>query len=163
MILLPEEDRKLLRKMEAEVSKETMSANFDELMQYPPLHSGSPEEEQAIQVLRKKLEEYGLEPKILRYEAYITDPKTAKLTVTAPQVMEVQTTPYRQAGSTTQDGFEAEVIYVSPDMIGYQECRGKIVLCEQKTSGAHSHRAGRLYAHRLPSKGRLQRLGEPDV
>jgi hypothetical protein len=144
MILLPEEDRKLLRKMEAEVSKETMIANFDELMQYPPLHSGSAEEEQAIQVLRKKLEEYGLEPKILRYEAYITDPKTAKLTVTAPQVMEVQTTPYRQAGSTSQEGFEAEVIYVPPDMIGYQECRGKIVLCEQKTSGDWMGLQGKL-------------------
>jgi hypothetical protein len=47
MILLLDEDRKLLRKMESEVSKETMSANFDELMQYPPLHSGSPEEEHA--------------------------------------------------------------------------------------------------------------------
>ncbi|MCX6655914.1 MAG: M28 family peptidase [Candidatus Bathyarchaeota archaeon] len=144
MILLPEEDRKLLRKMEAEVSKATMIANFDELMQYPPLHSGSAEEEQAIQVLRKKLEEYGLEPKILRYEAYITDPKTAKLTVTAPQVMEVQTTPYRQAGSTSQEGFEAEVIYVPPDMIGYQECRGKIVLCEQKTSGDWMGLQGKL-------------------
>ena len=63
MILLPDEDRKLLRKMESQVSKETMSANFDELMQYPPLHSGSPEEEQAIQVLRKKLVEYGLSPR----------------------------------------------------------------------------------------------------
>ena len=144
MILLPEEDRKLLRKMEAEVSKETMRANFDELMQYPPLHSGSPEEEQVIQVLRKKLEEYGLEPKILRYEAYITDPKTAKLTITVPQVIEVQTTSYRQAGSTTHEGFEAEVIYVPPDMIGYQECLGKIVLCEQKTSGDWMGLQGKL-------------------
>lgn len=144
MILLPDEDKKLLRKMESEVSKEAMSANFDELMQYPPLHSGSPEEEQAIQVLRKKLVEYGLEPKILRYEAYITDPKTAKLTVTAPQVMEIQTTPYRQAGSTTQEGFEAEVIYIPPDMIGYQECRDKIVLCEQKTSGDWMGLQGKL-------------------
>lgn len=144
MILLLDEDRKLLRKMESEISKETMSANFDELMQYPPLHSGSPEEEQAIQVLRKKLEEYGLEPKILRYEAYITDPKTAKLTITAPQLMEIQTTPYRQAGSTTQEGFEAEVIYIPPDMIGYQECRGKIVLCEQKTSGDWMGLQGKL-------------------
>jgi len=144
MILLPEEDRKILRKMEAEVSKETMRANFDELMQYPPLHSGSPEEEAAIQALSRKLEEYGLEPKVLRYEAYITDPKTAKLTVTAPQVIEVQTTPYRQAGSTTQEGFEADVIYVPPDMIGYQECRGKIVLCEQKTSGDWMGLQGKL-------------------
>ncbi len=144
MILLPEEDRKILRKMEAEVSKEILRANFDELMQYPPLHSGSPEEEKVIQVLRRKLEEYGLEAKVLRYEAYITDPKTARLTVTAPQVMEIQTTPYRQAGSTSPEGFEGDVIYVPPDMIGYQECRGKIVLCEQKTSGDWMGLQGKL-------------------
>ena len=135
MIWLPEEDRKLIKQMEGEVSKQVLQENFDDLMRYPPLHSGSPQEEQAIQCLRGKLEEYGLEPKVLRYEAYITDPKYARLTVTAPQRMEVQTTPYRQAGSTTPDGFDAEVVYVPPDMLGYAECRDKVVLCEQKTGG----------------------------
>jgi hypothetical protein len=38
-------------------------------------------------VIKGKLEAYGLEFKVLRYEAYLTDPKTSKLTVTAPQVM----------------------------------------------------------------------------
>ncbi|MCJ7574463.1 hypothetical protein MUO93_09415, partial [Candidatus Bathyarchaeota archaeon] len=118
MIWLPEEDKKLIKQMEGEVSKQILQENFDDLMRYPPLHSGSPQEEQAIQCLRGKLEEYGLEPKVLRYEAYITDPKYARLTVTAPQRMEVQTTPYRQAGSTTPDGYNADVVYVPPDMLG---------------------------------------------
>lgn len=144
MILLPERDKELLREMEADISKELMQKNFDELMEYPPLHSGSPEEEKAIQVLKRKLEDYGLEPKILRFEAYITDPKMAKLTVTAPQLIEIQTTPYRQAGSTTPEGFETEVIYIPPEMIGYQECRGKIVLCEQRTSGDWMGLQGKL-------------------
>jgi len=135
MIWLPEEDKKLIKQMEGEVSKKILQENFDDLMRYPPLHSGSPQEEQAIQCLRGKLEEYGLEPKILRYEAYITDPKYARLTVTAPQRMEVQTTPYRQAGSTTPDGFDADVVYVPPDMLGFAECRDKVVLCEQRTGG----------------------------
>jgi len=135
MIWLPEEDRKLIKQMESEVSEETLQGNFDDLMRYPPLHSGSPQEEQAIQCLRGKLEEYGLKPEILRYEAYITDPKYARLTVTAPQLMEVQTTPYRQAGSTTPDGFDADIIYVPPDMLDYAECRDKVVLCEQRTGG----------------------------
>ncbi len=135
MILLPDEDRELLRTLEAEVSTELMQRNFNELMAYPPLHSGSSEEEEAIQFLKRKLEGYGLQPKVIRYEAYITDPKTAQIIITAPLRMEIQTTPYRQAGSTTSDGFDADVIYVPPEMIGYQECYGKIVLCEQKTSG----------------------------
>jgi len=135
MLFLSEEDRKLLKNMGAEISKELMQRNFDELMEYPPLHSGSFEEEKAIQCLKQKLESYGLEPKILRYEAYITDPRVARLIITAPQRMEIQTTPYRQAGSTSSEGFEGDVVYVPPDMIGYQNCRGKLVLCEQKTSG----------------------------
>ena len=49
--------------------------------------------------------------------------------------MKVQSTPYRQVGSTGPEGFEAEMIYLAPDEIGYADCRGKIVLCEQKTSG----------------------------
>jgi hypothetical protein len=49
--------------------------------------------------------------------------------------MKVQSTPYRQVGSTGPEGFEAEMIYLAPDEIGYADCRDKIVLCEQKTSG----------------------------
>jgi hypothetical protein len=135
MIWLTEEDRELLKKMEDEISKEEMQANWEAFMELTPIHSGSEEEEEAFQFLKAKLEEYGLEPEILRYDAYISDPKYAKLEILQPLEMELKCTPYRQVGTTDHDGIEGEVIYIAPEDIGRAACRDKIVLCEQQTAG----------------------------
>jgi len=135
MIWLTDEDRRLLTEMESEISKELMQENWERFMEHTPIHSGSPQEEAAVQFLKTKLEEYGLEPEVLRFEAYITDPKYARLEVLEPQSLEVQCTPYRQVGTTGPEGIEGEVIYVSPEDIGTAECRGKIVLAEQRVAG----------------------------
>ncbi|MEE8354463.1 MAG: M28 family peptidase, partial [Candidatus Bathyarchaeia archaeon] len=78
---------------------------------------------------------YGLEPEMLRYDAYISDPKYAKLEILLPLEMELKCTPYRQVGSTGPEGIEGEVIYIAPEDIGRAVCRDKIVLCEQQTAG----------------------------
>jgi hypothetical protein len=135
MIWLTEEDRELLKEMEAEVSKEEMQANWEAFMALTPIHSGSEEEEDAFRFLKAKLEEYGLEPEMLRYDAYISDPKYAKLEILLPLEMELKCTPYRQVGSTGPEGIEGEVIYIAPEDIGRATCRDKIVLCEQQTAG----------------------------
>ncbi|MDP7208147.1 MAG: hypothetical protein QGH14_06150, partial [Candidatus Bathyarchaeota archaeon] len=135
MIWLTEEDRALLKEMEAEVSKEEMQTNWETLMELTPIHSGSEEEEEAFQLLKTKLEEYGLEPEMLRYDAYISDPKFAKLEVLQPLEMELKCTPYRQVGTTGPEGIEGEVIYIAPEDMGRAACRNKIVLCEQQTAG----------------------------
>ncbi|MFH0850647.1 MAG: M28 family peptidase [Candidatus Bathyarchaeota archaeon] len=135
MIILTDETRKLLADLEKGIDKKRMQANWDTLNMFAPIHSGSPPEMQAIEFLRDRLEEYGLEPRLHMFEAYISDPKFSRLRITHPVEMEVQCTPYRQVGSTTPEGFEAEVIYVPPEEMGYADCRGKVVLCEQKTSG----------------------------
>ena len=135
MILLTDETQKLIKRLEAGVDKERMLANWEEMIKMAPFHSGSPEEEQAIQFLKEKFEEYGLECMIHRFDAYISDPKNAKLKVVAPVELEIQCTPYRQVASTGPEGFTAEVVYIPPDELGYAECRDKIVLCEQQTSG----------------------------
>ena len=135
MIWLTEEDRALLKEMEAEVSKEEMQTNWETLMELTPIHSGSEEEEAAFQLLKAKLEEYGLEPEMIRYDAYISDPKFAKLEVLQPLEMELKCTPYRQVGTTGPEGIEGEVIYIAPEDMGRAACRDKIVLCEQQTAG----------------------------
>lgn len=132
MLLLTEEDRETIFKMTGEVSKEILQKNWEGFMEYTPIPSGSPQEEMAAQFLKKKLKEYGLKPKILRYEAYLSEPKWAKLEVLEPQKLEVQCTPYRQVGSTGLEGIEGEVIYIAPEDIGIAECEGKIVLAEQR-------------------------------
>ena len=135
MIWLTEEDRELLKDMEAMISKEEMQANWEAFMELTPIHSGSEEEEEAFLLLKAKLEEYGLEPEMLRYDAYISDPKYAKLEILQPLEMELNCTPYRQVGTTGPEGIEGEVIYIGPEDIGRAACRDKIVLCEQQTAG----------------------------
>jgi hypothetical protein len=76
-----------------------------------------------------------VEPEILRYEAYISDPKYAKLEILQPLKLELKCTPYRQVGTTGPEGIEGEVIYIAPEDIGRAACRDKIVLCEQQTAG----------------------------
>ncbi|MCW4048575.1 MAG: M28 family peptidase [Candidatus Bathyarchaeota archaeon] len=135
MIILTDETKKLIKKLEKGINKDLMQANWEAMMEFAPMHSGSQEEEQAVQFMKQKFEEYGLETKVHRFEAYISDPKFSSLKIISPIDLEVQCTPYRQVGTTTPEGFEAEMIYIPPDEIGYAECRDKIVLCEQRTSG----------------------------
>jgi len=135
MIWLTEEDRNLLAEMEGEISKKLMQENWERFMEFTPIHSGSPEEESAVQFLKEKLEEYGLEPEILRFDAYISDPKWAKLEIIQPLEMEITCTPYRQVGTTGPEGLEGDVVYVAPQDIGKVSCKDKIVLTEQQTAG----------------------------
>jgi len=135
LIWLAEEDRHLLAEMEGEISKEELRRNWERLMEFTPIPSGSPQEEAAIQLLKAKLEGYGLEPQVLRYDAYISEPKGARLEVLAPERLEVPCTPYRQVGTTAPEGVEGAVVYIGPESIGRAECSGKIVLAEQATCG----------------------------
>lgn len=135
MIWLTDETKSLIKELESGIDKPLMQKTWEEMMEIAPIHSGSPEEEKAIQYMKKRLEEYGLECRIHRFEAYLSEPKHSSLKITSPLEMKVQSTPYRQVGSTGPEGFEAEMIYLAPDEIGYADCRDKIVLCEQKTSG----------------------------
>jgi hypothetical protein len=135
MIWLTEKDRELLKSMETMISKEEMLKNWEAFMEITPIHSGSEEEETGFQFLKQKLEEYELETQMLRYDAYLSDPKYAKLEILQPIEMTLNCTPYRQVGSTGPEGIEGEVIYIAPENIGKVACENKIVLCEQQTAG----------------------------
>ncbi|MBD3206297.1 M28 family peptidase [Candidatus Bathyarchaeota archaeon] len=135
MIMLNDETKELIRELESGIDKSRMKKDWEELMQFTPIPSGSPQEEQAIQYMRKKLEGYGLNCEIHRFEAYLSTPIRSSLSIKSPIELEIQATPYRQVGTTTPEGFEAEVIYIPPEDLGYADCKDKIMLCEQKTSG----------------------------
>jgi hypothetical protein len=152
MIWLTDETKTLIKELEKGIDKSRMQVNWEEMMEIAPIHSGSPQEEEAIQYMKKRLEEYSLKCRIHRFDAYLSDPKYSTLKIIEPVEMEIQSTPYRQVGSTSPEGFEAEMIYLAPDEIGYADCRDKVVLCEQKTSGDWMGlRAGLLL--------RLQKMG----
>ena len=74
MILLADETKELIKKLEGEIEKSRIKKNWKELMKFTPIPSGSPQEEQAIKYMKKSLEESGLECKIHRFEAYISTP-----------------------------------------------------------------------------------------
>ena len=125
MINLSKEDKQLPDKLAKEISKKELMGNWEQFMEFTPIHSGSSQEEDAAQFIKQKLEEYGLAPEILRYDSYLSDPKWARLVVLEPHNVEIQCTPYRQVGTTGPEGFEGEVIYLSPEEIGKTECRDK--------------------------------------
>jgi hypothetical protein len=135
MIILNDDTVKLLGRLERGIDKELMQRNWDEMMEIAPILSGSPEEERAIMYMKEKFEGYGLECRVHRFDAYLSQPKYSRLRIISPVEMDVKCTPYRQVSSTSPEGFEADMIYVPPEELGYADCRGKIVLCEQKTSG----------------------------
>jgi len=135
MIILNDDTVKLLGRLERGIDKELMQRNWEEMMEIAPILSGSDEEERAILYMKEKFEGYGMECRVHRFEAYLSQPKYSRLKVVSPVEMAVKCTPYRQVGTTGPEGFEAEMIYIPPEELGYADCRGKIVLCEQKTSG----------------------------
>jgi len=135
MIILNDETVELIERLEAGIDKGLMQGNWEEMMEIAPILSGSEEEERAIMYMKEKFEEYGLECNVHRFEAYLSQPKYSSLKILSPTEMEVQCTPYRQVNSTGPEGLEAEMIYIPPEELGYADCRDKIVLCEQKTSG----------------------------
>ncbi len=135
MIILNDDTIKLLERLERGIDKELMQRNWEEMMEIAPILSGSEEEERAIMYMKEKFEGYGLKCNVHRFDAYLSQPMYSRLNVISPVEMEVKCTPYRQVGSTGPEGFEAEMIYIPPEELGYADCRDKIVLCEQKTSG----------------------------
>ena len=135
MIWLTDETKKLISRLEEGIDKPRLQRHWEKMMEIAPILSGSPAEERAVHYMKKKFEEYGLECQVHQFEAYITQPVRSELKIVSPIEMKVQCTPYRQVGTTTSDGFEAEFIYIPPDELGYADCKDKIVLCEQKTGG----------------------------
>jgi len=133
MIWLSKEDSELLKKLLDEISSEELDRNWKKIMEFTPMPSGTPEEEAAIQWMKEKLQEYGLEPQVLRYPAYISLPKEAQLTVLLPSRMEVQCSPFRSIASTPLEGIEGELIYIESSNLGLVDCRDKIVLTDQAT------------------------------
>ena len=156
MIKLSENDKKILNKMIRKISKEKLKKNWEEIIKFTPAPSGSEQEEQIIQFIFHKLEEYGLKPKMYRYDAYMSEPKWSKLEILDPKKTEIQCTAYQQVGTTSPEGIEGEVIYLELDELGNTDCSGKIILVEQETNDSlRGLQAGLQY----PKMLELQKMG----
>jgi len=134
MLSFGDEENKKLENLKKKISKEKVQKNWNDYMELTPIHSGSRQEEKAVEFIVSKLQEYGLEPDVLKYNAYVSDPKLAKLEILEPQYLKINCTPYRQVGTTGEEGIEAEAIYVPPEELGTTECKDKVLIVEQKTA-----------------------------
>lgn len=130
MIWLSKENEELLRKITEKVSADELQKQWEKVIEFAPMPSGTPQEEAAIQYMKNTLEDYGLTPEILRYYAYISIPLEAQLTVVSPRTIELQCNPYRCVASTPAGGVEGDLIYIERDDLGSMECKDKIVLTQ---------------------------------
>lgn len=95
--------------------------------------SGSENAERASRYYAKLLKEYGLKTDLLEFDALVDLPAPAKLKITAPFEIEIDAAACAQAGSTPDEGIEAELIYAGNGAVNdYKgiDAKGKIALVE---------------------------------
>ncbi len=97
-----------------EVSQSELMANTTAIARWTRL-SGSAEEAQSVEYVRGKLEEYGLDAKLIHHDAYISLPLSARLLVESPVGTPDLATSIASppaAASTPPEGVAGELVYV---------------------------------------------------
>lgn len=95
---------------------------------------GTTEEEKACAYITGKLTEYGIEHTVHRFQSYVSAPVSAKVLITAPEVLEVEAVGVAFGLSTPAEGFSSDVVFVgtgTPDEYDGKDVAGKIVLLEK--------------------------------
>lgn len=96
--------------------------------------SGSDEEAKSLQYVKKVLTNYGFKTTEHRFDAYIGEPKSARLLTLLPESKEIKGVTAALAPSTPAIGIEAEVVYVGAGTeaeFAKQDVRGKLVLVKE--------------------------------
>ncbi len=108
--------------------------------------AGTEDELKAAEYIRDKLTEYGLEAEIQEFDAYISHPAEAELTIISPVQESFPALSHAFIVSTPPGGMEAELIAIGKGLAeDYQgvDARGKIVLIKPG-SGEEQVNAARL-------------------
>ena len=96
--------------------------------------SGSYEEAKSLQYVKKVLSNYGFKITEHRFDAYIGEPKSAKLVTLLPESKEIKGVTAALATSTPAIGIESEIVYVGAGTeaeFSNQDVRGKLVLVKK--------------------------------
>ena len=129
-------------------------------------NSGSPEEFAAIDFVRSKLDEYGVQSTIHRYQGFLSYPISGKVEVTSQNGRYIQAKTRAFSANTPPEGVEGEVVYIpgGKDMFTDKETmktleatdlRGKIVLTEGggRQNMIFAQKKGAIgYIHMWPSE-----------
>jgi len=106
--------------------------------------SGGGQDRKAAEYICEKMEEYGLESRMLEFEAYNSHPKYSEVSVVYPENVMLKSLPCAHINSTPEDGVEYEVIYLGSggedDYIG-KDVNGKAVLVEVSYAPATPEKA----------------------
>ncbi len=97
--------------------------------------SGGPGEDQAIEYIKKTLEEYGVPVELHEFESLLSYPKTAELEILTPEKKHVECITHAFSASSEESG---ELVYVNTGQKEDYEAidvKGKIVLCKGLTAG----------------------------
>ena len=134
----------------SEVSGDRLMADTRHIAQWIRL-SGSPEEAQAFEYVRRQLEAAGLEPQLLSHEALISLPGPASLEVHAPchAAGTIDCITHSFAAATGPGGVAADLVYVgagrAADYDGL-DVQGRVVLISGLAGPETTREAGRRQA-----------------
>ena len=136
---------KLLQEMMAALDVEKSADHVRWLTDHTPSRiSGMGQDREAAEYICKKIEEYGLESKILEFEAYNSHPGTSKVKIVAPVQKEISSIACCHIESTPVGGADYEVVYLGSggeeDYVG-KDVAGKAVLVEVSYAPATPEKA----------------------
>lgn len=116
------------------VSEDFLRKTANELCSIGEKVSGSVEEQKACKVITSKLEEYGIEYKVHRFQSYVSAPVSASLVITSPETKEIEAVGVSFGLSTPTEGFSGKVVFAGTGTLEEFErvsVEGKIVLLEK--------------------------------
>jgi len=115
------------KKVLAEVSKEESWEHVKWFASIGEKLSGSPEFEKSVDYVLDKLKSYNVDATAPEFQAYLSFPKTfdAQLKVLEPEKKAIECIAYAQIKSTSPEGIEGELVYVSQG--GLEDYKGKNV------------------------------------
>lgn len=96
--------------------------------------AGSPEIEKAIEYVKGKLDEYGIDNEVLEFDAYVSIPEFAELQLLSPEKKTIETLAFSGSATTPAEGIEGELVYAgggAEERYKNIDAKGKIVLAEQ--------------------------------
>ena len=93
------------------VSEDFLRKTANELCSIGEKVSGSVEEQKACKVITSKLDEYGIEYKVHRFQSYVSAPVSASLVITSPETREIEAVGVSFGLSTPTEGFSGKVVF----------------------------------------------------
>jgi hypothetical protein len=125
-----ESQRELEQKILKELSPEKAYELVKKQVEIGERLSGTPEALKEVNLIRSVLEEYGIQSRILEFDAHISIPVETKLRVISPEPRDIEAIAFSWSVETPPEGIEGELLFVGfgkEEEYQSKDVRGKIV------------------------------------